>query len=520
MPDSGVRLTELLVSLSLATDLGLGQPPEHMVRAARLSMRLGQRLGLEPGDLSTLYDVSVLTYVGCPVYGNEAAALFGDDIDFRARAARIDQAGLPAIRFMIGSAGAGMSSLQRARRVTALMATGGADVVEQMAGHCSVAGVLANRLGLDEAVRAGVEQSYARWDGRGVPKDLAGEQLALSARISHLAEACEVFHRGGGIDGALDMVRARSGRHFDPQIAAAVQRDPESLFDGLDQNTVEEILEAEPVARPKLTDDGLDAALEAVGDFCDMRSPVFAGHSRGTAELVTLAAPLLNLSRAEVTLARRAALVHDVGRIGVPADILDKAGPLTSGEHERLRMHVYYVERIFSRPEPLRRVGLLAGAHHERVDGSGYHRGSGGHVLSASARLLAAADAFHGMRQDRPHRRAMNADDAARRLRTDAHEGRLDETVVEAVLEAAGMAGRRSAGTTTPGLTVREREVLHLLAQGLPNKGIARRLAISPKTAGNHVEHIYSKLGVSNRAGAAMRAMELGLGGGAFPGDD
>jgi HD-GYP domain-containing protein (c-di-GMP phosphodiesterase class II) len=184
---------------------------------------------------------------------------------------------------------------------------------------------------------------------------------------------------------------------------------------------------------------------------------------------------------------------------------------LTSGERERLRMHVYYVERIFSRPEPLRRVGLLAGTHHERMDGSGYHRGVGGHMLSTSARLLAAADVFHALRQDRPHRQALSAEDAARRLRAEVREGRLDQAAVEAVLEAAGTAGNRSRGAAAPGLTAREREVLQLLTTGLPNKGIARRLAISPKTVGNHVEHIYGKLGVSNRAGAAMRAMELGL---------
>ena len=253
-----------------------------------------------------------------------------------------------------------------------------------------------------------------------------------------------------------------------------------------------------------------------MGDFCDMRSPVFAGHSRGTAELVGVAAPLLNLSRAEATLVRRAALVHDIGRIGVPATVLGKPGALTSNERERVRMHAYYVERIFSRPEPLRRVGLLAGTHHERMDGSGYHRGVGGHMLSTSARLLAAADAFHAMRQDRPHRARMTPEDAAFRLRGEAREGRFDQVAVEAVLESAGAAGSRSRNGAAAGLTGREREVLHLLTQGLSNKAIARRLAISPKTVSNHVEHIYAKLGVSNRAGAAMRAMEQGIAASAF----
>lgn len=511
MGDSGVRLTELLVSLSLATDLGFGQPVEHMLRSARISMRLGGRLGLEGSELATLYDVSILTYVGCPVYGNEAAAVFGDDIDFRSRAVEVDLAGFPAMVFMLRRAGAGTSAFNRARQAAGIMANGGRAVVEQMANHCSAAGELAGRLHLGSAVQAGVEQSYARWDGKGVPADIEGEGLALSARISHIAEACEVFQRTAGVDAAVEMVRARSGTHFDPKIAAVVERDAKALFDGIDDDTVDEILDAEPVERPVMTDDELDDALEAVGDFCDLRCPYFAGHSRGTAELVASAGSVLNLSPAESSLVRRAALVHDVGRFGVPGWVWDKPGPLTSSDRERMRMHVYYVERIFSRPEPLRRIGLLAATHHERMDASGYHRGVGGPMLSTPARLLAAADAYHAMTQPRPHRAAMSDGDAARELRREADEGRLDGVAVDAVLTAAGQAASRSRSGGPSGLTVREGDVLGLLAQGLPNKGIARQLGISAKTVGNHVERIYIKLGVSNRAGAAMRAMQLGL---------
>jgi len=511
MSGSGVRLTEVIVALSLATDLGFGQPAEHMLRAARISMRLGDRLGLEPQELATLYDVSILTYVGCPVYGNEAATLFGDDIDFRAHAVEVDLAGFPAMVFMLRRAGAGTSTFNRARQAAAIMASGGRAVVEQMANHCSAAGELADRLRLGAGVRAGIEQSYARWDGQGVPPDVAGDALALSARIAHIAEACEVFQRTAGVEQAVEMVRSRSGTHFDPAIAAAVEPDPEALFAGLDDDTVDEILDAEPIERPPLTEGELDQVLEAIGDFCDLRCPYFAGHSRGTAELVAAAAVLLHLPPTEAALARRAALVHDVGRFGVAGSVWDRPGPLTSSDRERMRMHAYYVERIFNRPEPLRRIGLLAGTHHERMDGSGYHRGVGGTVLSTPARVLAAADAYHAMTQPRPHRVAMSDTEAARELRRDADEGRLDPVATDAVLAAAGHAGSRTRAGGPAGLTAREADVLGLLAVGLPNKGIAHQLGISSKTVGNHVEHIYTKLGVSNRAGAAMRAMQHGL---------
>jgi HD-GYP domain-containing protein (c-di-GMP phosphodiesterase class II)/DNA-binding CsgD family transcriptional regulator len=511
MGDSGVRLTEVLVALSLATDLGFGQPAEHMLRSARISMRIGERLGLGADELATLYDVGILTYVGCPVYGNEAALLFGDDIDFRARAVEVDLAGFPAMVFMLRRAGAGTPVLNRLRQAAGLMATGGRGMVEQMANHCSAAGQLADRLGLGTDVRSGVEQSYSRWDGRGVPSGLAGEEVALAARVSHVAEACEVFHRTGGVAAAVEMVQARRGTHFDPQVVDAVVAAPEPLFAGLDEGSIEPILDADPLGRGTLGDDELDRVLEAIGDFCDLRCPCFAGHSRGTAELVAKAAAAMQLPEGEARLVRRAASIHDVGRFGVPGSVWDKPGPLTASEHERMRMHVYYVERIFGRPEPLRRIGLLAATHHERMDASGYHRAVGGPMLSTAARLLAAADAYHAMTQPRRHRGPLTEADAAAELRRDAREGRLDPAATDAVLAAAGLAGTGTRAGGPAGLTAREHDVLRLLAEGLPNKGIARLLGISPKTVGNHVEHIYAKLGVTNRAGAAMRAMEHGV---------
>lgn len=514
MSDSGVQLSDLLVSLSLATDLGFGQPPEHMLRSTLIALRIGDRLGLDADALATLYDVSILTYVGCPVYGNEAALLFGDDIDFRAGAVEVDLAGFPAMVFMLRRAGGGTSAFNRARQAAAIMASGGRQMVEQMAGHCSAAGAFAHRLGLPDDVRVGVEQAYARWDGRGFPDDLAGDAVSLAARISHVAEACEVFHRTAGTEAAIDVVHARRGTHFDPTIADLVATDPASLFDDLDRNTVDEVVAAEPSGRRALSDDELDDALGAIGDFCDLRCSFFAGQSCSTADLVRGAAAQVQMPEADARLATRAALVHDVGRFGVPGTIWGKPGPLTANEAEKARLHVYYVERIFHRPDPLRRVGLLAATHHERMDGSGYHRGIGGPMLSTGARILAAADAYCAMRQPRPYRDALGATAAARQLRADAQAGRLDPAATDAVLTAAGhRAGRARAGGPA-GLTARESEVLALLAQGSSNKGIARTLGISPKTVGNHIERVYSKLGVSNRAAAAMYAMRYGLVGG------
>lgn len=511
MPSSGVRLADLITAMSLATDLGLGQPPEHMLRAATISMRMGQRLGLGPAELCTLYDVSVLTYVGCAVFGDEGARIFGDDIDFRTRVPDVDLGGFPAMIFMLRRAGAGAGALERVRQGVTLAMTGGRAVIEQMAGHCSAAGLLATGLGLSDDVRTGIEQSYARWDGRGVPTTLAGDGISLAARISHIAETAEVLQRTSGTSPALEVIGARGGSHFDPEIVAAVQHDPAGVLGGLDDVAIDTVLDLEPVKRPPLTDDELDAALAAIGDFCDLRCAWFAGHAAGTARLAESAAAILGMPPDEQRLLRRAALVHDVGRWGVPGQVLSRTTALSAHDRERMRLHAYYVERIFAQPEPLRRIGVLAATHHERMDGSGYHRGLAGPLLSRPARLLAAADAYHAMLQPRPHRPALTPEQAADELARDVAAGRLDAESVDAVLAADGRPSRPSRQLLPAGLTAREADVVALLAQGLPNKVIAGRLGISAKTVGNHLEHAYVKLGVTNRAGATMQAMRLGL---------
>ncbi len=511
MTTSGVRVSELLASLSLATDLGFGQPTEHMLRSARIAMRIGERLGLGTAELAVLYDVSLLTYVGCPVFGDEAAVTFGDDVDFRAAASTVDLAGLPAMTFMLRRAGADRSGLARVRTVAGFMASGRNSVMQQMSDHCAAAGHLAERLGLGPAVSAGVAQAYARWDGKGVPHTIMGDQMSLAARIAHVAEACEVLVRTVDAATAVDTIRSRRGTQFDPAVVDAACTDPDGLFDGIGTDTLDAILDAEPASRPALTEDELDAALVAIGDFCDLRCHHFAGHSRGTTALAVGAAQRMGLPEPDVRLLARAASVHDLGRWGVPANVWSSPGMLSGTAVERMRLHVYYVERMFARPEPLRRVGLLAATHHERMDGSGYHRGVGGVTLSAPARLLAVADAYHAMTQHRPHRGPLTEADAARELRAERNAGRLDPAAVDAVLETAGHAPAPTRAGGPAGLTAREVDVLALLARGLPNKGIARELGISPKTVGNHVEHVYSKLGVSSRAAATLHAIEHGV---------
>ena len=269
------------------------------------------------------------------------------------------------------------------------------------------------------------------------------------------------------------------------------------------------VLDAEPVPRRAIDD--LDRALTAVADFTDLKSPYFRGHSTCVARLAIDAARSAGMADALAVGLGRAALVHDVGRVAVPSGIWDKAGPLSVSEWERVRLHPYLTERVLQRCSSLEPLADIAGHHHERADGSGYHRGASGDQLSLSARLLAAADAFQAMAEDRPHRPALRPADATASLLDDVDTGRFCRVEVDAVLAAAGQVSRPPQVARPANLTEREVDVLRLIARGHANKAVAAKLGITPKTVGHHVEHIYTKAGVTTRAGAALFAMENGL---------
>jgi DNA-binding CsgD family transcriptional regulator len=333
----------------------------------------------------------------------------------------------------------------------------------------------------------------------------------VASRIAQLAEFVEVAHRVGGVEAAKDLARERGGRQFDPALAELVCADGELILAGLDAvDTWQAVIAAEPALSVVLSGERLDAAIGAIANFIDLKSPYFLGHSVAVAELVAEAGRQLLLPEDEVRTLRRAGLVHDFGRLGVSNAIWDKRGPLGAGERERVRFHPYLTERMLRQSGALGPLGAIAVQHRERLDGSGYPRGLMGPAISRPARVLGAADAYQAMREPRPHRPELTADEAAAELRAEVTAGRLDAEAVEAVLAAAGhRVSRRRGGPV--GLTLREVEVLRFVARGLSNKEIAERLVISPKTVSNHIEHIYAKIGASNRAAAGLFAMRHGL---------
>ncbi|MDN5797995.1 MAG: LuxR C-terminal-related transcriptional regulator [Intrasporangium sp.] len=508
---SGVRLPELLGTLSLAVDLGLGQPMGHVARSCVIARRLADRMGAPDRDREALYYVTLLGWLGCIADSHQSAAWFGNDIDYRAGVYDRDLAPLPFLGYLLSRAGAGASVPRRAGRVAALVATGARSAQETLHAHCQVTTAVAQRLGIDDEACRLLDQIFARWDGKGLPKGLAGEDIGLPVRLWHVADVAEVHHRRSGVATAVEVVRSRRGTQFDPAVVDDLCRDPTPLFDGLDtEGRWQDLTEVEPGLCLPLSEADLDAALDAVGDWVDLKSPVFGGHSRGVAELCAAAAERAGMPLDDIRLVRRAGLVHDLGRVGVPNSIWDKTTPLDESELERVRLHSYYTERMLSRPARLAQIGAVAALAHERLDGSGYHRGLRADAMPMTARILAVADTYHAKQEPRPHRPALSAAQAAAHVTRQARDGRLDPAAVDAVLAAAGQ--RQTLAAPRPaGLTPREVEVLALLANGLTNRQVARRLGITPKTVGNHVERIYTKAGVSTRAAATLFAIEHGL---------
>jgi HD-GYP domain-containing protein (c-di-GMP phosphodiesterase class II) len=505
-----LRLAELVAALSLATDLGTGQPMEHGLRVCRLAIELASALGLSERECSDVYYVALLRAIGCVADAHQVAVRFGDEILANAQISLMDTAQPgDVLNLLLRHVGEGQSALRRARMIIAAFAAGPGERNEIITAHCEVAEQLARRLGMREEIALGVTHVYERWDGKGSPGRMRGEAVSQAARIVILARDAELFYRLDGLEGSTHIIRQRSGSLYDPAVAECFCHRASSLVRVLDAEAVwDAVLAAEPGPRLVLSADARETAMRAIADFVDLKSPFTAGHSSGVARLATRAGEHLGLGEPEVTVLRQAGYIHDIGRVGVSTAIWDKPGPLSASEWERVRLHPYYSERVLARPAALAHLAGVAALHHERLDGSGYYRGIPAALLSLPARVLAAADVYHALTERRPHRAAHTPDVAATQLQAEAHAGRLDPNAVNAVLAAAGHRVHNARRAWPAGLSDREVEVLRLLARGLANREMAKRLTIAEKTVGHHIQHIYTKIGVSTRAAATVFALQ------------
>lgn len=505
-----VRAAEVIGALCLATDLGMAFPFEHGLHTTQIAMRVADRLGVDRRTASETYYACLLSHAGCTTEAHIAAEVFGGSLTVSLHPVMYGSQREVLGGLLRALPEPGSPSLARVVQATRRLPKMARRSRPALSAACEVAGMLADRIGAPPAVPGLLAYLLERWDGKGPLRRAGGEEIPMPMRIVHVAMDAAFQRRLGGPEHAVRLLRERSGHAFDPEVAACLLAEASEVF-AFDESASawDDVLAQEPAPTRTLEADALDRALAAIGNFADLISPYLSGHSDGVADLAGAAAERCRIDTSGATAIRRAALVHDVGRVAVHARIWNKPGPLTADEWEQVRLHPYHGERILSRSPFLSALSPIAGAHHERLDGSGYHRGATGSELSLPARLLAAADAYHAMTEPRPHRDALLPERAAQVLAEETNAGRLDPDAVAAVLEAAGHSVPRLEHPA--GLTEREAEVVALLARGLQTKQVAGELGISIKTADRHVQNAYRKMGVTSRAAATLFAMEHGL---------
>lgn len=515
-PGEVVRLAELLAAVSLTTDLADDTPFESALGDALTSIQMAHLAGLSGEDVTDVYYLALLYHLGCTASADrQGQVAAGDDVSSRrwfSEADYTDRGEL--IRLAATRVARDWGPLARAKAVAGLLTAPKDLIVESFAAICEVGARLGERLGAGPRVTEALQHAYARWDGRVFFLLPSGEEISLLARLVHLVHVALTFHRLGGRAAADEVVRARRASEFDPGLSDLWLANSAELLQPFGGGSIWDLaLAAEPEPYRLVPRSYIDTVTAALADFVDLKTSHMVGHAARVAALTAEIAAEVGVAAGELDDIRRAAQVHDLGCVSVPNRIWTKRGPLNRAEWERVRLHAYHSQRVLTVVEPLRKAGELAGMHHERLDGSGYHSGLRAAAIPVAARVLAAAEAYQSMVEERPWRPALTKAEAARALVEEARAGRLDRRATDAVLEVAGMrrTSRRQRRSWPAGLTDREVEVLGMVARGRSNREIASELHVSEGTVHTHVINVYGKIEVNTRAGAALFALEHDL---------
>ena len=422
-----VRRADFLMTLAYATDLATGHTRDFAVRSCMLAMRFAETMGLDIDLRRSVYHQALLRHVGCNADTHLLAAAFGDEIalhqEYRPhRQGRHlgnprDVCPRPDADLSKHVAGGGRQAVAEARTVT----------VPVLAGCCEVAQMIAGRLGLSVEACENLGQPYERWDGLGLPLGLKGKAVRLPVRVVALAQDAIVLAEHHGFEAMTSIIAKRRGSAYEPELADLFLAHAGHLLDALDEVVDREaILALEPLPHAVLDAAACEEACLAIADMIDMRMPFTFGHSRAVAALADAAGKHMGLPAADIRDIRWAAYTHDIGELAVPVATWMKAGPLTARETDAVRLHPYHGERaLASLGEEGKPVAALVLRHHERLDGSGYHRYAKAPDLSPAARVLAAAEAFQTAREARPHRAALSDTAAATKLRNAVRDGKL-----------------------------------------------------------------------------------------------
>ena len=439
-------LSRIIGALSFALDITEGEPPGHASRTCQIGMRLAEALGLDAATRSRLFYALLLKDAGCSANSAKMAALFGaDDHVAKRTSKRVDWSKrLPAFAWSLRTVAPGGSVRARVGRLRSIKAEG--EVTRAlMQARCDRGAEIALMLGLEPETAEAIRELDEHWDGGGQPHGLRGEEISLCGRIACLAQTVEVFHATGGIRAAWAVAGRRRGRWFDPALVDALGtlRDDAAFWSSLDGDAAS----WEPEDRLIGADDArLDRIADAFAGVVDAKSPWTYRHSDRACVIVMSMASALGADAELLRDLRRAALLHDIGKLAVSNRILDKPAPLTSSERARVQEHPVVTERILARVPGCEHLAVVASAHHERLDGSGYPRGLARDQLTMPMRLLAVADVYEALTSDRPYRRALRSDDALALMRGDVPD-RLDReafSALEGLLAESGDSVRRA----------------------------------------------------------------------------
>jgi HD-GYP domain-containing protein (c-di-GMP phosphodiesterase class II) len=428
-----IPLSKVVGGLSYALDLTEGEPPGHASRTCVIGMRVAEEIGLDAAARSDVFYALLVKDAGCSANSARMAAIFGADDQFAKRTSkRVDWAhSFPALVWALRTVEPGGTLRARADRLRAIHEE--AEVTRSlMRARCDRGAEIARLLGLSDASAEAVRALDEHWDGRGQPKGLRGEAIPLGGRILCLAQTVEIFHAAGGPEAALRMARRRRGAWFDPALVDALLATAGDREFWADVPRGD-ITAWEPASRLLLADDTrLDRIAEAFAGVIDAKSPWTYRHSDRACVIAMSLAATLGASEPQLTDIRRAALLHDVGKLAISNRILDKPGRLTEAEFAKIREHPRITGQVLSRIPGFSHLVALASAHHERLDGRGYPSGLGREELTMPMRLLAVADVYEALTSERPYRSAMTSDQALATMRPDV-PGRLDGDVFTAL---------------------------------------------------------------------------------------
>jgi HD-GYP domain-containing protein (c-di-GMP phosphodiesterase class II) len=411
---SSIRVSELISALSYALDLTEGRPMGHSVRSCLIGMRIGEELHLGPGPQADLYYTLLLKDAGCSSNSSRLYHILNaDDIRAKGDLKTTDwtKVGWESLHYAITHVATSMPFPERVWRLIQVAATQQRDSCELVKIRCERGSSIARKLGFSEAVATGIHSLDEHWNGRGYPDGQLKRQIPLASNLANLAQTLEVFWAARGPQAAIEAAEARSGRWFDPQLvkAAVSLAKRSTLWSELaSDDLLPKVMAQEPEDRRlTATESTIDSICLAFAEIIDAKTPFTYQHSNGVADAAVLIAKGLGVDHQGVKRLQRAALLHDIGKLGVSNAILEKPGKLTGEEFTQVRKHPYYTYEILKRIPAFADFGIDAASHHERLDGKGYWRGLTGDQMPLPSRILAVADVFDALKAKRPYRDAL-----------------------------------------------------------------------------------------------------------------